>query len=445
MSFRVTLAAILVIILTFPAVSCADVSVPLPDVGLGPFDGPQRAISLEDAMSLALKRNLDLKMARENISEQEANKTVASSAFLPSLDVAAGSGKYSGSISRASDLPSTRLRFDVNPAEAAFGSAAARAQVVAASSTAEAEENLVILSVAERFFELEKALAEMDIVNQSVAQTRELVQINEDLEKSGLGLESDTLQARAQASEAEQQLVEAQRRYAMVSLRLAEMLNLEPTTLFVPKDTDIRQVRWVDAGAKLDELVAKGLDSRAEVKQSAAEIASAKSMSKSAKWNAVLPRLGWESWLSGAAGSGLGWFFVGATILDHLGARSRGQIRKAQSQLLQAQLDDEAVREKVKMQIAEARNAAIASEAKISSAEAGLASAEEAYRISERRLKNGVGLTLEVLRAQEALARARTNLVAAIAGFNAAQARLAASVGVRLVGESSSPPASEAA
>ncbi len=432
MSLRVTLAVVWAMILTFPTVSCAGVSVPLPDVRLGPFDKPRTAISLEEAMSTALDRNLDLKITREIISEQRARKKVANSAFLPSFDVAGGSGKYSGSIARDSNLPSTRLKFDINPAEAVFGSAAARSQVVAASSAAEAEENLVLLSVAEQFFELEKALVELDIANQSVAQTMELVGISEDLENSGLGLEFDTLQARVQASEAEQQLVEAQRRYATASLRLAEVLNSEPTMLFVPKDPDIHQLRWVDAGATLDELVAQGLSRRAEVDQSTAQIASAKSMSKSAKWNAVLPRLGWETWLSGAASSGLSWFFVGASILDHLGVRARGQVNKAKSQLQQAQLDDEAVRERIKMEIAHARNAVIAAEAKIPSAQGGLVSAEEAYRISETRLKNGVGLMLEVLLAQEALARARSNLVAAIVGSNAAQARLAASVGASL-------------
>jgi outer membrane protein TolC len=65
----------------------------------------------------------------------------------------------------------------------------------------------------------------------------------------------------------------------------------------------------------------------------------------------------------------------------------------------------------------------------VESARQGVAAAQSAFELSHDRFQGGVGLELEVLDAQAAIQKARTDLNAAIAGSNQAEVRLLQALG----------------
>ena len=106
-----------------------------------------------------------------------------------------------------------------------------------------------------------------------------------------------------------------------------------------------------------------------------------------------------------------------------------GRVQAADARQEQARLEQERLEQQVTADVIAAREEVRTADERITAALRGLRAAEAAHELSQVRYSGGVGIGLEVLDAQAALAEARTNLLAAIVTYDAAQVALLRAVG----------------
>ena len=106
-----------------------------------------------------------------------------------------------------------------------------------------------------------------------------------------------------------------------------------------------------------------------------------------------------------------------------------GEIRQRQAEQHRARLQLAQIEDRAAGEIRRAEQDVASARDRIPLAGDGFRAAADTLRLSEARFKAGTAIALEVLDAQDVLARARFDLARAIVELNAAQARLLAACG----------------
>ena len=123
---------------------------------------------------------------------------------------------------------------------------------------------------------------------------------------------------------------------------------------------------------------------------------------------------------------GLGWRIGPGGLFD--GTR----VAEARARLEAARLLGEKRRQDVVREVVEAAARVASLSDQIATAKEALAAAEETRRLSQERKEFGVAAVLERILAEQDLTRARTDYLAAVAGYDKAQYALARAVGTSL-------------
>jgi outer membrane protein TolC len=118
---------------------------------------------------------------------------------------------------------------------------------------------------------------------------------------------------------------------------------------------------------------------------------------------------------------------VGVPVFD--GGMRKASVEEAKAAQRKTQQDYEKVALQVASEVQSSWLALQAAEPNIKTAQAGLAAAEEDYRVAQLRYESGRGINVEVLDALTALTRARTNQIQALFDHNVASDRLQRAIG----------------
>jgi len=107
-----------------------------------------------------------------------------------------------------------------------------------------------------------------------------------------------------------------------------------------------------------------------------------------------------------------------------------GQVKTADANEQIAVLEGKRLVEDVKAQVVTSIQDSATNAQLIPLAQKQVKSTEEALRVTQENFENGVGLFLDVLQAEDALAQARLNHAHAITGYNQSQVNLLATLGL---------------
>jgi outer membrane protein TolC len=396
-------------------------------------------------LRLATANNLEIQEARARIREAQGTKNQALAEFLPAISYSftarAVDGRIQASFGELGDRtfstlnPAGVLSLTVDPGKALFDTLAAYKLLDATTHQEEGVTQQTLLTVAQRYFALEQAQAQVAIAEQAVAASHELVRLSRDRESLGVGLKVDVLRAEAQLAEDEEFRSQTQKEFRDASIALALALKLDPGVTLFPHEPAVKQLTVIPPAAPLDDLLRRASSQRPEVKEFSLRAEAAKDQRKAFWWKALGPKvvgtveesaigrsfdLGNRQIYSG---------FIGWT----LSPSSIGEIQAAGARLDQTKIQAERVRESVKAEVIQARETVLTAQEQIEAAHRGVQAAEASLALSQVRLEGGVGLTLEVLEAQEALTTTRTALVGAIVQYNTAQASLLRAIGAMSV------------
>ena len=400
-------------------------------------------LTLKQAVQLALKQNPQRVIAQILISESDRNSQIARSALLPHAAVEAQGAivQYNvQSIERAPKRQELGL-FQIIQAGPAFsqsifnlplireyqigreGSRQARSDELTARET-------VVNAVVDQYLLILRALATRDAAVARVTLAQRLYEQATQLQKTGVGLNIDTVRANVELQNERQNLIDAETQTHTTKYALAELLDL-------PRDQDLDVADRLDfydlPALEKETLLNQALATRPEIRSLDSQQRIAHLSTDSAS-EQRLPQLDFSGF----------WFYQGSRFNNGIPAYTYavslqfpiftgGRIRAEEAR---AKLEEQRVaqlRQQLEAQIVDEVKSALdelnAARNSVDVANLGYQLAQEEVAQAQRRFQAGVTTNIEVITAQDELARASDNQIAALYQFNLSRAALARATG----------------
>ncbi|HET9784706.1 MAG TPA: TolC family protein [Terriglobales bacterium] len=404
------------------------------------------ALSLQQAIARGLRQNLAPILAASGNERARAQKLSAMAALLPNVEASAGE------LRQKINLAAFGFSFPgfpqiVGPFNVFQASASAHVPVVdlgalestraannlqkAAADNLESVRNLVVLAVANQYLlsvadqsRVQAAQAELTTSTQALQQATDMLQ-------AGTVGRLSVVRAQVQHDQQQQQLTAAENALAKQRLQLARAIGLPLEQSFTLTST----TPFAELAPPTPEAaVAQALATRADYRSVEAVERSAQLLVKSAEMQR-LPTLSLDGnygTIGHEIGSNHPIFAVGATVSVPVfeGGRIAAEKVAAEAQYHDAQ----ARRADLKAAIAvEVRSALLDLESQkqqVGVAQHAQDLAQQELTLAQDRFRAGVADNLEVVQAQQAVAVADENYIAALYGYNLAKASLAQALGV---------------
>jgi len=423
-----------------------------PSTPLG-ISGANRSISLAEALALADAQSLEVKRAGVQTRIARGEEREAVLGWVPSVSASAGisatDGQVQGSFGDFRDVdfrsaaPAAALRLSLNPAEVWFSTVAASYLAEGATEQELAVRRLVLIRVAELYYELVRQNENHRIARLGVEDSRDLFRIADVLLRQGTGRGDDAERARGQLAAAEQRLLDAERRAFFASVNLATALDLDPTIVLDPTPEGAQEQTLVAGEADAESILRQALESRPEVAEARRQLEAMRSRRSGDVARIAAPTVE-AFYREGATGetysdlSGLRNYGIAASW--NFSARGLARVRTADARAEEARLVVAQVEQAVRADALGAWSEVQVAGTRLEKAREARAAAESTLRISQVRYRNGTSPVIETLLAEQQLDHARLSEVAAVIDYNLAQVRLRAQLGPVTPGDFLAPP-----
>jgi outer membrane protein TolC len=407
------------------------------------------SIDLPTALRLAGAQNLDIKIARERLTEAKANHSSALAQFFPWISPGITYRQHDDKIqdvegniigvNKYSYAPGVTLAAQVDIGEALYKSLAAKQLVKVADQGIEAQRQDSVLDAAQDYFELALAQASIGAANESLKiNTDYEAQIQHALD-AGLAFKGDALRVTVQKHRSQIVLRQEMEHQRTAAARLAQVLHLDPAISLAAEDAELAPLALIQTNAALDPLVQQSLFFRPELRQSKSLLAASRETKSGVTYGPLIPSIGAQGFFGGLGGGrsgvpdtfgaqedyllGLSWRIGPGGMFDFT------RIRASDSRVKQAELALEKLRDDLTRQVVEAFTHWQSLQDQLVTAHGVLAAAEEALRLAQQRKEFAVGIVLETIQAEQDLTRARLDYLKTIAEFNKAQYALQKATG----------------
>jgi outer membrane protein len=399
-------------------------------------------LTLKQAVQLALQQNPQRVIARLLISESDRNNQIARSALFPHANISA-----SGSVNQYNfqSIEHTR-RQDAGPfqvvqagptfSQSIFDLPLIRSYQIGREGTRQARadelttrEN-VVTAVVDQYLLILRALAERDAANARVTLAQRLYEQATQLQKTGVGLNIDTVRANVELQNERQNLIDAETLTHTTKYGLAELLDL-------PRDQDLEVTDHLDfydlPKLEKETLLSQALAARPEIRSLNSQQRIAH-LSTDSAGEQRLPQLDFSGF----------WLYQGSRFNNGVPAYTYevslqfpiftgGRIRAEAARAKLEEQHVEEIRRQVEAQIVDEVKSALdqltAARNSVDVANLGLQLAQEEVAQAQRRFQAGVTTNIEVITAQDELARASDNQISALYEFNLSRAALARATG----------------
>jgi outer membrane protein len=435
-SFRRTCILILAFLHTlFPLVSCGQQAAASSSGTL--------QLTLKQAVQLALQQNPQRVIGRLLIFESDRNGQIARSPLLPRADIGA-----SGSLNQYNfqSIERAQHRQDAGPfqvieagptfSQTIFNLPLIRGYQIGREGTRQSRadelttrEN-VVTAVVDQYLLILRALARRDAANARVALAQRLYEQATELQKTGIGLNIDAVRANVELQNERQNLIDAETLTHTTRYGLAELLDL-------PRDQDLEVTDRLDfydlPKLEKEALLSQALATRPEIHSLNSQQRIAQLTTDSAR-EQRLPQLDFSGF----------WLYQGSLFNDGIPAYTYeaslqfpiftgGRIRAEEGRAKLEQQHVAEVRRQVEARIVDEVKSALdqltAARNSVDVANLGLQLAQEEVAQAQRRFQAGVTTNIEVITAQDELARASDNQIGALYQFNLSRAALARATG----------------
>jgi outer membrane protein TolC len=400
-----------------------------------------RTVTLGQVLQTARDRAYAVVEAATKLEAAAGRVQSAEGALLPGIDVRLGGshldGRQVGSFGEVMDAsfgrfePSAGVFYRVNPGAAWARAERFRRDADAAAFDVSEAQRIAMLQAGVGYFDLALARASQEIAGQLAADAERFVDITRARARAEIGSGADVARAEAAAAGARQAAIRARGLWETASIRLAVLLRWDTEELLVPAENELRTASIVDVTA--------GGALRAEAEQARPDILAAQARTEAA---ARELSAAWWDLLGPEIDVDVRERFIG-TELDRLGDTSLvsglariaidfaelGRTRTAEGEAETARVREQSLRAQARGEVETARSRVTTTAAAIPEARNGMDAARRSYAVELARYEAGTGIGLEVIEAQNALARARLDLAEAIARYDVAQIELAAGIG----------------
>jgi outer membrane protein len=406
-------------------------------------------LTLEQAVSLALKQNTTAQIAILTAAQTEQDKRVAFSQLLPQANLNLQEqrertnleAQFGGNIPKAFPFPRAVGPFNVFSSGVGFSGPlfdltlyhrwqAARATESSSKADSLSTREQVILLVVSQYIGTLRAVADVQASRSRVELAQALYDQAADLQKEGVGTGIDTLRANVELQNEKQRLIEAQADQERSLYALSRLLNLDPRQQIELADS----LGFFDTPQpEIDASIDQALVSRQEWKSLDSQMKAA-GLSKKAAWEERLPSIRYGgNWAElGTTPSAVfpAYTYTGTlTVPLFTGGRIRAETTKAELQIRKLEQQQADLRNSIALEVKTALINLNSARNEVQVANLGVQLAKEEVDQARDRFKAGVANNIEVIQAQDSLSRANDNQIVALYRFNQARADYARSVG----------------
>jgi outer membrane protein TolC len=309
----------------------------------------------------------------------------------------------------------------------------------ARQAATEAATNDALLATALAYLELLRSNQQLRIAEETRDNAANLADLTAAFARAGQGPQADADRAQTELVLRRNEVSRGEEAVAVASARLAEQLSLDGTVRILPLEDTIVPIDLVTPDLPLSDLVASGLSGRPELAEVQHLVCEAVQRYQRERCAPLVPSV-----LLGISQSGFGGGF--GSDLDEFGSRfdfdaavywelrsfgfgerakrDEMQARHDQAQALQVRLMDRVARE-----VVEAGTQVRIRKSQIALAETAIQTATESYERNLSRIREGLGLPIEVLQSLRALDDARREYLRTVVDYNEAQFRLQRALG----------------
>ena len=403
-------------------------------------------LTLDQAVSLALKQNPTAQIAVLTAAESVQDKNVARAALLPqaSLNVADNVQRINLQAFLGQKIPGFPEHggpfqvFSAGPAVSAsifdltlfrrYQSARETANGSKADSLSTREQ--VILLVVSQYIGTLRAVANVQASQSRVELAQALYDQAADVQKEGVGTGIDTLRANVELQNEKQRLLEAQADRETSLFGLSRLLNLDPRqTIELADSLSFFDTPQPEVVTSID----AALNERQEWKALQDRMKAA-GLDKKAYQSSRLPTLSFNgnwAYLGSSSTTGIPTYKYEADVSVPIftGGRIHAEIVKADLEVQKLQQQEDDLRNSIALDVKTALINLDSARSQVTVANLGVQLSKEEVDQARDRFKAGVANNIEVIQAQDSLARANDNQIAALYRFNQARADYARSIG----------------
>jgi outer membrane protein TolC len=407
---------------------------------------PPLKLTLHDAVQMALKQNPEVQIAALNLAESHKDSDVALSALLPQADFNVSDRAVRLNVRANIGLPIPGIPeaagpFQVFQTGTTFSSPlfdlslwrqwqASQKGIKSADDQRLSVREQVVLLVVSQYLSSLRASAEVQAAQSRVDLAQALYDQAADLEKNGAATSVDTLRANVELQNEKQRLITAQTDEKIARYGLSKLLNLDPQQ---PIELQDSASFFSTPDVNIPEGLAEAYQARPEMRALLAQQQSLEDQ-KSATRDSRLPSLRFDGnyeqqGLSSRTVIPTYTYQASVNFPLFTGGRIHAEMARDNIELrkISQRIQDEKNQIALDVQTAAAQLEAARNEVQV--ANLGVELAQQEVQQSRDRFQAGVADNIEVVSAQDALARANDNQISALYGYNEARAELARAVG----------------
>jgi outer membrane protein TolC len=403
-------------------------------------------LTLKDAVNLALKQNPQVILATLGVSQSEQDRLLARSSLLPQVGARATETVNRVNLEAAIGMSFPGFAKHVGPFYVVQAGVGVTAPVfdltlwrryrssklgvdsVRAQEVSVREES--VLLVVSQYLGSQRAAADVQAAQSRVDLAQALYDQAADLQKNGVGTGIDTLRANVQLQNEKQRLIVSRTLLETSLYGLARLLSIEPDRKLELAD----QVSFFDTPeVSTDQTLDRAYASRSELREVLTRQQRAELDLKTAD-AARLPKFSlngiWtEQGLSPASAIPV---YIYQGVLEvplFTGGRIQAERAKADLAIRQLRQQEQELRNRIALEVKTALAQLASARTEVNVANLGVDLAKQEVEQARDRFQAGVASNIEVITAQDALARAGDNQIAALYRYNQSRADLAHSVG----------------
>jgi outer membrane protein len=401
-------------------------------------------LTLQEAVQIALQENPQVQIGNFNAAQAQQDRSIARSALLPQVDLSASiaAERFNADTFFGKHATPQHIGpFEVFQAGPGFATPifdltlwrryqAAQYGVEAGQSQAGAIREQTVLLVVSQYLACLRAGANVEAAQSRVELAAALHKVASDRQDSGAGTGLDTLRASVQLQNEKQELIVAQTDLKTGLFGLARLLNVDPRQSIELAD----QVRFFETPSNnIEQSLEGAYSNRPDMKALLASELSAQK-DRSATSAERLPSFAAQgSWgyngLSISSAIPIYQIAVGVSIPIFTGGRIKAEVAKADLELKKIAQEKQDLRNQIAQQVLTAAAQLDSARNEVEVSNEGVKLATEEVTQSRDRFQAGVANNIEVITAQDELARANDNQINALYRFNQARADLAHATG----------------
>jgi outer membrane protein len=404
-------------------------------------------LSLEQAVTLAVRQNPTQQIAVLNAAESVQDKNITRSELLPQANL-----RVADSANRVNlqaqfgghaipGLPHHIGPYQIFSAGPTFESPvldlslwkkyqAARSQVDTSKAESLSTREQVILLVVSQYIGTLRAVANVEASKSRVELAQALYDQAADLQKEGVGTGIDTLRANVELQNEKQRFISAENERDSSLYGLSKLLNLDPRQKVALADS----LSFFDTPQpEVDASIEQALAAREEWRAIEAQQKAARFQKQSVQYSR-LPSLRFDgnwAYLGTSSTNGIPTYQYQASVNMPLftSGRIHAEIVKADIEVQKLAQQKEDLRNQIALEVKTSLLNLQSARNEVQVANLGVQLAKEEVLQARDRFNAGVANNIEVIQAQDSLARANDNQIIALYRFNQARADYARAVG----------------